>query len=116
MAARMQRKGSPLIDLSPDIEPDIIASVKAVRAAQTPQSLKRELELLTRPWGFDHRAATCPVVIFTGEHDLSLYYADIWAKELPNGRSVRIGGGHIPVEPASRQLIVSTWRELHGAK
>lgn len=113
LGRRARSKGAAASATPVDTEPDVAALVEANLASATWRTLQRELELATRPWGFDHRAVSCPVVIFSGIDDPSLYYAETWARELPNGRSVVLSGGHIPVAPASRQRIVSTWCELN---
>ena len=116
LGRRARSKGAAAGATPADTEPEVVALVEANLDSVSWQTIQRELELATRPWGFDHRAVPCPVVIFSGESDLSLYYADTWARELRNGRSARLTGGHIPVAPASRRLIVSTWRDLHGRR
>lgn len=56
--------------------------------------LKTETILAVAPWGFDHRAVRVPVSLVSGEQDLGLAYAKVWAQELPDGRLIVVPGGH----------------------
>ncbi|MFI5958939.1 alpha/beta fold hydrolase [Cryptosporangium sp. NPDC051539] len=53
-----------------------------------------EIAMATAPWGFDHRAVSVPVSLVSGEKDAGLGYAEVWARELPQGRLVVVPGGH----------------------
>jgi pimeloyl-ACP methyl ester carboxylesterase len=78
------------------------------------ESYALELDLGSRYWGFDHRAVRCPVRILYGENDSSRYLGDTWARELPNGQHITIPDGHLPLAPATRRILASTWASLSG--
>ena len=76
LGRRARSKGAAASATPADTEPDVAALVEANLASASWQTIRRELELATRPWGLDHRAVPCPVVIFSGVDDPSRYYAD----------------------------------------
>lgn len=76
------------------------------------ESMRSEIGFMNRRWDFDHRAIRCPVRILYGVEDHGSCYGPRWAAELPDAQFIAIPDGHLPIAPAARRILISTWRSL----
>lgn len=76
------------------------------------ESMAPEIGFMNSRWGFDHRAIRCPVRILYGVEDAGSCYGPRWAAELPDAQFIAIPDGHLPIAPAARRILISTWLTL----
>jgi pimeloyl-ACP methyl ester carboxylesterase len=102
----------PAATLPADTEPEVVQLLVDNMLRNQRESIALECAIASRHWGFDHRAVRCPVRIIYGESDTSRYLGDTWARELRDGQHITVPGGHIPISPATRRILATTWRSL----
>lgn len=93
-------------------EPEIAQIYFDNLMAITQDSMRPEIGYMNRRWDFDHRAIRCPVRVLYGVEDLGHCYGPRWAAELPDAKFIAIPDGHLPIAPAARRILASTWRSL----
>ena len=76
------------------------------------ESMRPEIGFMNRRWNFDHRAIRCPVRILYGVEDAGRFYGPRWAAELPDAQFIAIPDAHLPIAPAARRILISTWLSL----
>jgi pimeloyl-ACP methyl ester carboxylesterase len=83
------------------------ANQDAMRAQPGSGYLAQELDIVSAPWGFDHRAVSVPVTLVSGVKDGSLKDSRTWMSEVPNGRLVTVPGGHggMPDPVVARRIV-----------
>lgn len=106
---RMAVKSRPDKLLPKLAEPHIAQIYVDNLMAITQESLLPEIGFMNRRWDFDHRAIRCPVRILYGVEDLGGCYGPRWAAELPDAQFISMPDGHLPIAPAARKILVSTW-------
>lgn len=96
-------------------EPEIVQVYVDNLIAVTQESLLPEIGYMNRRWDFDHRAIRCPVRILYGVEDLGSCYGPRWAAELPNAEFIAIPDSHVPIAPAARRILISTWLSVSSS-
>ena len=95
-----------------DAEPEIVQIYIDNITTLSQESLLPEGAFMHRRWDFDHREIRCPVRILYGVEDYGTCYGPRWAAVLPDGQFIALPDGHVPIAPAARRILSSTWRYL----